>query len=176
MRKLVFPQFSVADFSDEDIAQSLSYISSPKTERGLKIAMAIEGSARKHKDELSPCEFIAFRDSRIEVKLVEHEDGKKLVGPAGFNEICAADGTIYSDVQPSGVYTNINYMRAISMAAAALAEDATEPRQLQVKMIRHLSDLNLELPEAVRQHIERQQKKIGVGGAVFVTVEVRPVG
>jgi O-phosphoseryl-tRNA synthetase len=175
MRKLVFPQFSVADFSDEDIAQSLSYISSPKTERGLKIAVAVEGSARKHKDELSPCEFIAFKDNKIEVKLVEHEHGKKLVGPAGFNEICAADGTIYSDVQPSGVYTNINYMRAISMAAAALAEDATEPRQLQVKMIRHLSDLNLELPEAVRQHIERQQKKIGVGGAVFVTVEVRPV-
>ena len=60
------------------------------------------------------------------------------------------------------------------MAAAAMAEDATEPCQLQVKMIRHLSDLNLELPDAVRQHIERQQKKIGVGGAVFVTVEVRP--
>lgn len=176
IRKLVFPQFSVADFSDEDLAQSLSYISAPKTERGLKIAKAIEGSARKHKDELSPCEFIAFKDNKVEVKLVEREEGKKLLGPAGFNEICVGDGTIYSDLEPSGVYTDINYMRGIAMAAAAMAEDATEPGQLQVKMIRHLSDLNLELPDAVRQHIERQQKKIGVGGAVFVTVEVRPVG
>jgi len=174
IRKLVFPQFSVADFSDEDIAQSLSYISSPKTERGLKIAKAIEGSVRKHKDDLSPCEFMAFKDSHVEVKLVEREEGKKLLGPAGFNEICVGDGTIYSDLEPSGVYTNINYMRGIAMAAAAMAEDATEPGQLQVKMIRHLSDLNLELPDAVRQHIERQQKKIGVGGAVFVTIEVRP--
>jgi len=174
IRKLVFPQFSVADFTDEDIAKALSYISSPKTERGLKIARAVEGSALKHKDELAPCEFIAFKDSKIEVKLVEHEGGKKLVGPAGFNEICVGDGTIYSDLKPSGVYTNINYMRAIAMAAAAMAEDATEPGQLQVKMIRHLSDLNLDLPDAVRQHIERQQKKIGVGGAVFVTIEVRP--
>ncbi len=174
IRKLVFPQFSVADFSDEDLAQSLSYISAPKTERGLKIAKGIEGSARKHKDELSPCEFIAFKDNKVEVKLVEREEGKKLLGPAGFNEICVGDGTIYSDLEPSGVYTGINYMRGIAMAAAAMAEEATEPGQLQVKMIRHLSDLNLELPEAVRQHIERQQKKIGVGGAVFVTVEVRP--
>jgi len=175
IRKLVFPQFSVADFSDEDLARSLSYISSPKTERGLKIAKAIEGSARKHKDELSPCEFIAFKDNKVEVKLVEREEGKKLLGPAGFNEICVGDGTIYSDLQPSGVYTGINYMRGIAMAAAAMTEHATDPGQLQVKMIRHLSDLNLELPDAVRQHIERQQKKIGVGGAVFVTVEVRPV-
>jgi len=60
-------------------------------------------------------------------------------------------------------------------AAAAMAEDAVEPRQLQVKTIRHLSDLNLELPEAVRQHIERQQKKIGVGGAMFVAIQIAPV-
>jgi O-phosphoseryl-tRNA(Cys) synthetase len=45
----------------------------------------------------------------------------------------------------------------------------------QVKMVRHLSDLNLELPDAVRQHIERQQKKIGIGGGMFVTVEIHPI-
>jgi len=175
IRKLMYPQFSVVDFGDAEIAAALSYISAPKTERGLKIAKAIEGSARKHKDEIAPCEFVAFKDNRVEVKLVEREAGKKLVGPAGFNEICAGDGTIYSDLQPSGAYTGINYMRGVAMAAAAMAEDAAEPCQLQVKMIRHLSDLNLELPEAVRQHIERQQKKIGVGGAMFVTVEIAPV-
>ena len=175
IRKLVFPQFSVVDFSDKDIAESLSFISAPKTERGLKIAKAIEGSARKHKDELAPCEFIAFKDNKVEVTLVENEDGKKLIGPAGFNEICVGDGTIYSDIEPSGVYTNINYMRAIAMAAAAMTEDATEPTQFQVKMIRHLSDLNIDIPDAVREHIERQQKKIGVGGAVFLTVAIQPV-
>ena len=175
IRKLVFPQFSVVDFSDKDIAESLTFISAPKTERGLKIAKAIEGSARKHKDELAPCEFIAFKDNKVEVRLVENEEGKKLVGPAGFNEICVGDGTIYSDLEPSGVYTNMNYMRAIAMAAAAMTEDATEPAQLQVKMIRHLSDLNIDMPDAVREHIERQQKKIGVGGAVFITITIQPV-
>lgn len=175
IRRLVYPQFSVVDFSDKDIAESLTFISEPKTDRGLKIASAIEGSARKHKDAPSPCEFVAFRDNRVEVKLVEREEGKKLVGPAGFNEICVGDGTIYSDLEPSGTYTGLNYMRAISMAAAAVAEDATEVIEFHVKMIRHLSDLNLELPDAVRHHIERQQKKIRVGGGVFVTVEIRPL-
>lgn len=176
IRKLVFPQFSIVDFSDEEIARSLSYITKPKTDRGLKIAAAIEGSARKHKDEVAPCEFIAFKDPKVVVRLVEREAGKKLIGPAGFNEICVGDGTIYSDLQPSGTCTDINYMRGIAMAAAAMAESATEPGQLQVKMVRHISDLNLELPDAVRQHIERQQKKIGVGGAIFVTIEIEPVG
>jgi len=175
IRKLVFPQFSVVDFADKDIAEALTPISAPKTERGVKIAKAIEGSARKHKDEIAPCDFVAFKDNKVEVKLVEREAGKKLIGPAGFNEICVADGTIYSDLQPSGIYTGFSYMRAVSLAAAALAEDATEPREYQVKMIRHLSDLNLELPDAVRQHIERQQKKIGIGGGMFVTVAIRPV-
>ena len=175
IRKLVFPQFSVVDFTDNDIAQSLSLIASPKTDRGLKIAKAIEGSARKHKDEIAPCEFIAFKDNKVEVRLIEREAGKKLIGPAGFNEICVGDGTIYSDLEPSGIYTGFNYMRAVSMAAAALAENAVEPRELQVKMARHLSDLNLELPDAVRQHIERQQKKIRIGGGIFVTVDIRPV-
>ncbi len=175
IRKLVFPQFSVVDFADKDISDSLSLIVAPKTERGLKIAKAIEGSARKHKDEIAPCEFIAFKDSKVEVRLIEREAGKKLIGPAGFNEICVGDGTIYSDLEPTGIYTGFNYMRAVSMAAAALAEDATEPREFQVKMVRHLSDLNLELPDAVRQHIERQQKKIRIGGGMFVTIDIRPV-
>jgi len=40
-----------------------------------------------------------------------------------------------------------------------------------VKTIKHLSDLNLQIPEAVREYIERQHKKIGVRGAVFVTIK-----
>ncbi|MBN1152910.1 MAG: O-phosphoserine--tRNA ligase [Dehalococcoidia bacterium] len=175
IRKLVFPQFSVVDFGDKDIAESLAPISAPKTERGMKIARAIEGSARKHKDEIAPCDFIAFRDNKVEVKLVEREAGKKLIGPAGFNELCVADGTIYSDLEPTGTYTGYSYMRGVSLAAAALAESAAEPTEYQVKMIRHLSDVNLELPDAVRQHIERQQKKIGIGGGMFVTVVISPI-
>jgi O-phosphoseryl-tRNA synthetase len=173
MRKLAYPQFAVVEYSDEEIAKSISYIASPQTVRGQGIAMAIEETARKHKDEVAPCEFLAWKDESIEVKVLEKEAGKRLIGPAGFNEICVADGAIYSDVVPSGVCTGINYMRAIAMGAAAAIEKNNDDVTYQVKGIRHLSDLNLEIPESVREHIEGQRKKIGIGGAVFVAIEAK---
>ncbi len=175
MRKLAYPQFSVAEYADEDIAGAITYITSPKTARGKKIAKAIEETAQKCKDEIAPCEFLAWEDDSIQVKVVEKEAGKRLIGPAGFNEICVANGNIYSDVIPSGTYTGINYMRAIAMGAAALIESSDESLTYQVKTIKHLSDLNLQIPEAIREYIEGQQKKIGVGGAVFVTIKSQPI-
>ena len=175
IRKLAYPQFAVVEYSDEEIAKSISYLASPQTARGQGIAWAIEETARKHKDEVAPCEFLAWKDESIEVKVVEREAGKKLIGPAGFNEICVADGAIYSDVVPSGVCTGINYMRAIAMGAAAAIEKNNDNVTYQVKGVRHLSDLNLEIPEPVREHIEGQRKKIGVGGAVFVAIEAKRI-
>jgi len=175
VRRLAYPQFSVTEYSDEEIAKSINYIASPKTARGQKIARAIEETARRYRDEIAPCEFLAWQDKSIEVKVVEKEAGKRLIGPAGFNEICVANGTIYSDIAPSGVHTGINYIHAIAMGAAAAIENSHNNLTYQVKGIRHLSDLNLQIPEYVRQHIEGQQKKIGIGGAVFVNIEIRPV-
>jgi len=175
VRRVAFPQFSTAEFSDEDIAKSITFIASPKTARGRRIARAIEETARKHKDEIAPCEFLAWKDESVEVKVVEEETDKKLIGPAGFNEICVANGVIYSDIVPSGTYTNFNYMQAISMGAAALIESSKESLNYQVKNVRHMSDVNLQLPLSIREYIEGGQKKINVGGAVFVTITSQPV-
>jgi O-phosphoseryl-tRNA synthetase len=172
VRKLAYPQFSITEYSDEEIAESITYVASPQTARGQEIARAIEETARKHKDEIAPCEFLAWKDEFIEVKIVETEAGKRLIGPAGFNEICVAKGAIYSDVMPSGIHTGINYMRAVAMGAAAAIENSTSNLTYRAKGIKHLSDLNLQIPEAIRQHIEGRRKKIGVSGPVFVTIEV----
>ncbi len=172
-RKLAYPQFAIVEYSDEEIARSISYIASPQTARGQQIAKAIEETARKYKDEIAPCDFLAWKDESIQVMVFEKEAGKRLIGPAGFNEICVADGSIYSDVAPSGTYTGMNYMRAIAMGVAAAIENSSDNLTYQVKGIRHLSDLNLEIPEAVRQHIEGQNKRIGVRGAIFVAIEAK---
>jgi O-phosphoseryl-tRNA synthetase len=175
VRKLAYPQFSVTEFSDEEIARSITYMASPTTPRGQQIAEAIEETARRHKDEIAPCEFVAWKDDFIDVRVVEREAGKRLIGPAGFNEICVAGGSIYSDVASSGIHTGINYMRAIAMGAAAAIEGSNDRLTYQVKGTKHLSDLNLQIPRVVREHIEGQQKKIKVGGAVFVTIEAQPI-
>jgi len=176
VRKLAYPQFSIIEYSDEEIATSITYIANPQTARGQEIAREIEDTARRHQDDIAPCEFLAWKDEFIEVKVVEKEAGKRLIGPAGFNEICVADGSIYSDVVPSGIHTGINYMRAIAMGAAAAIESGNGNLIYQVKGIRHLSDLNLQIPEVIREHIEGQQKRIRVAGAVFVTIESKSEG
>ncbi len=176
VRKLAYPQFSIIEYSDEEIAASITYVANPQTTKGQEIARAIEDTARRHKDDIAPCEFLAWKDEFIEVKVTEKEAGKRLVGPAGFNEICVADGSIYSDVVPSGIHTGINYMRATAMGAAAAIERGNGNLTYQVKGISHLSDLNLQIPEGVREHIESQQKKIKVAGAVFVTIESKSAG
>jgi O-phosphoseryl-tRNA synthetase len=171
IRKLVYPQFSVAEFSDEEIAHSISYIASPKTARGKRIAKAIEETARKHRDEIAPGEFVAWEDNLIRVTIVEEEAGKRLIGPAGFNEVCVANSEIYSDLSSSGVYTGINYLRAIAMGVAATLENNPDNLVHQVKLVRHLSDINLQLDEKIRKYMERRQRKIGVGGPVFITIK-----
>jgi O-phosphoseryl-tRNA synthetase len=176
VRKLAYPQFSIIEYSDDEIASSVSYIASPQTSKGQEMARAIEDTARRHRDDIAPCEFLAWKDEFVEVKVTEREAGKRLVGPAAFNEICVADGSIYSDIVPSGIHTGINYVRAIAMGAAAAIERGNGNLTYQVKGIRHLSDLNLQIPEGVRQHIESQQKKIKVAGAAFVTIESKSAG
>ncbi|MFW6150004.1 MAG: O-phosphoserine--tRNA ligase [Chloroflexota bacterium] len=178
VRKVAYPQFAVAEFKDEDIARSVMYIRSPRTSKGKRIARAIEQTARRHGDEVAPCEFVAWQDRSLEVKIVEEEPGQKLIGPAGFNEVCVSDGSIYGDVRPSGVHTGVNYMRALAMGVAGMVEDLDEGEAItyQVKVARHLSDVNLDIPDVVRRHIERQQKRIAVKGAVFLTVKARRLG
>jgi len=173
VRELAYPQFAVTEFSDEEIAKSLAYLAGPRTVRGQKIARAIEETARKHKDEIAPCEFMVWKDRSLEVKIVEKEAGQRLVGPAGFNEICVVNGSIYSDVVPSGVHTGINYMHAIAMGAAAAIENRDSNPTYQVKGAKHLSDLNLQIPEAILRHIEGHNRKIRIRGAVFVTIEAK---
>ena len=126
-------------------------------------------------NQQKPCEFLAWKDASIEVRIIEREAGKRLIGPAAFNEICVADGAIYSDISPSGVYTGINYMHAIAMGAAAAIESGDDNLTYKVKAIKDLSDLNLQIPVTFREYIEGQQKRIGVGGAIFVTIETQRV-
>lgn len=175
VRGLVYSQFSLAKFTDDEIAKAITYMASPETARGKRIAKAIEEAARKHKDEIAPCEFLAWEDDSLRVTIAEKEEGKRLIGPAAFNEICVADGEIYSDLFPSGAYTGINYMRAIAMGVAALIEKSKDSLTYRVRMVKHLSDINLQIQENIREYIEGKQKKIQVGGPVFITIKSQRV-
>jgi len=170
IRGLVYPQFAITEFSDREIARSITYVEKPETDRGKQIARAIEETARRERDATAPCEFMGWEDNKVEVRIVEKEEGKRLIGPAGFNEICVKNGSIYSDLAPSGSYAGVNYMRAISMGAATRIEKAEGEVIYEVKMARALSDINLKIPPDVRLYMQGRHKEFKIGGPVFVTI------
>ncbi len=176
MRKFVFPQFSTAEFTDEDMVKNITYIAEPVTTQGMKIAKAIENTARKHKDAIGPCSFVAFEDNSLRVTIDEKEEGKRLIGPAGFNEICVTNGEIYSALTPTDKYTGISYMHAIARGAAAAIENSHDDLKYQVKVVKHLSDINLQIPLAIREYIEGKQRKIKIGGPVFIEISAQILG
>jgi len=175
IRELVYPQFSMHEYSDEKIAKSISYIREPQTARGKKIAEAIERITRKFKDEVAPCEFTVYEDEKVLVKVVEREEGKRLIGPAGFNEIYVKDGNIGSDPQWEGISTGLNYMRGISTAIAWKIEESLSKNEAfssyRVRLVRSLPDVNLTLPQGLENYLTGNYKEFKIGGPVFVTVE-----
>jgi O-phosphoseryl-tRNA synthetase len=176
IRELVFPQFYRQEFSDQEIAGSLCLIDKPVTAKGKMIAEAIERTAVKHKNQVGPCEFHAWNEEGLEIRIVEKEKNKKLIGPAGFNRITVANGMINSGISPAGALSDFNFMQALSMRAAAIIERSAEvntSETFQVKMAKALSDVNLRLPSAIRQCVEGRQKEIRVRGPVFLTIKYR---
>ena len=175
IRELVYPQFGISEYSDEEIARSITYIHEPQTEKGKKIAESIKKIATKYKNETAPCEFIAYEDDQILVKIIEREKGKKLIGPAGFNEIYVKDGNIYTNTQPQETYTGIDHMRSIAYGIShKIEEDILRNKDYsiyKIKMARSLPDINLKIPENLQDHLTGEHKKIIVGGPIFITVE-----
>ncbi|MCD6092806.1 MAG: O-phosphoserine--tRNA ligase [Candidatus Aenigmarchaeota archaeon] len=181
IRTVVFPQFYLKkEFSDREIAKSIYVIEKPKTETGKEIAKLIEKVSRKYKDRIAPVEFIAWKgeinNKKILVKILESEEGKSLIGPAGFNKIFVKNKSIIGGVKKQGVGTGLNYMAAIANKVAHDIENKNEDFEYKVKIVRSLSDINLAVPKAVGNYIKEKQKKIDIRGPVFVTIRVEMRG
>jgi O-phosphoseryl-tRNA synthetase len=172
VRELVFPQFSAKEFTDEEIANSVSFIEIPKTDRGKSIAAAIESCARIHKDDPSPTEVTAYEDDSVIVKLVEKENGKRLIGPAAFNRVYVKDSSIEGGVEVKGTDTNKTFIDAISKQIAYETEAKHEDTTIKKKIVKSLSNVNLAVPKEINMFITSKNKKIEIFGPVFIEAEV----
>jgi O-phosphoseryl-tRNA synthetase len=175
IRKLAYPQFTLGEYSDEEIAGLVTYIREPQTDKGKIIAEAIEKTAEVHKDETAPCEFTAYEDEEILVKVIEKEKGKKLIGPAGFNRLYIEDGNIYADTKLHKNYIDISHINSIAYRISSNIEDDISGGKThsfyKVKIARSLPDINLKIPEDLQDFLTGVHKKIVVGGPIFITVE-----
>ena len=188
IRELMFPQFYLkSDFSDKKIAKSIYLEKKPETKKGEEIANAIYKTAKKYKNKIGPVEFIAWQgkinDKKIIVKIIETEKGKNLIGPAGFNKISVKDKNIIGSsnfvktssdkLEKQGLDTEFDYMKAIAAKIAYEIENKKNIFTYQVKIVRSLNDINLNIPKPIKNYLKAEHKKIDIRGPVFVTIKVK---
>ncbi len=197
IRAMVYPQFYASwQMSDEEIAGMIKAVEAPLTEEGKMLAKKIVEAGEKHANDTAPCEVVVyegkFLGAEIKVKLAEKEAGKKLLGPAAFNQIYVYGGSIYGlpagspqeefVKQRGGVATGIRYIDAIAQLAACNIEiRATDIEKgnlrgpyycsTRVGMAKSLGDVNLKLEEVALRYVTTYSKSIDVRGPVFMEVE-----
>lgn len=193
VRRLVYPHlYTPVVLSDETIAAMIFISQVPLTEEGRRVSDAVLETARRHADTPSPCEFVAFDGHvggrRVRVRLVEREAGRRLVGPAGFNEIYVLDGNVLAipsagweenevvrSARERGVRTGISFMRAFADLVGRRAEVLAETggtEEIQVKNVKQPSDINVGIEEAARRFITARGKRVDVRGPFFTTAVV----
>ncbi|NOZ77545.1 MAG: O-phosphoserine--tRNA ligase, partial [Euryarchaeota archaeon] len=182
VREMVYPQFYArVDYTDEELAGMLRFKKAPATEEGRALAGKIAEVARAHAGDASPCEVTVYQGDFLGreavVRLVEREEGTRLLGPAALNAVYVRDGTFIGTDRPEEgmTPTGITYIDAVAaLAAAEIEEGAREGRagvSVRVPMVKSLGDINLELDEAALRYIMDRSKKVDVRGPVFTAVE-----
>jgi len=185
VREMVYPQFHPSPLSDREIARGVTLRSEPATVEGRILADAIARVARENAAMIGPCSFVAFEGPlhgvQVRVLVEEQEAGARLLGPACGNEVFAYQGSVlgvpdtpqWAHVRNEGVSCGISFLYAVSMLAAARIEEGAlcrKPVQVQVKMARLPSDVNLRIADYVMRDITGRKKKVDVRGPVFFAV------
>lgn len=187
LRELVYPQFYAEwRMSDQELASLLKINKAPATREGMRIARAILELGEKHASTEGPCEVQVYQGSllgaEVEVKLVEREKGKKLLGPAALNEIYVYDACFYglgagvnNEVKKKGANTGLSYLRGIANLAAHEIERGVKQGKkkitVKVKTVKSLGDVNLALDRAARRYVTANSKTLDIRGPVFVTIK-----
>ncbi len=183
LREMVYPQFYAEwRMSDEELASLLRIDRIPSSKEGREIAEKIIKAAKNHGDEESPCEFLVYSGkifgSEVSVKLVEREKGKKLLGPAAFNEIYILEGSICGNIRAEGASASVRKPKYIdgiaNLAAYEIEKGIAAGRDkivIRVPIVRSLSDINFKLDEVALRYITTYSRSIDIRGPVFITIE-----
>lgn len=175
LRQVHFPELYGRQYTDEEIVESVEMV---KRAENQELVKKIVETAHTYKDAESPCRFTVYEDSRLRIELVEEEENTALIGPAGFNEIYVYKGSIYGvpttsknkkikRILENGVTSHVSYMDAFVNVVVSSLEKGV----YRVGMVKRLSDVNLEIPDHVREFI-RAQGKIDVRGPMFTTIVI----
>lgn len=185
IRELCHPQFFPIRYSDTDLARAVSLAQEPKTPEGKLAVQKIMAVAEENGAAIGPCSFPAFEGMlsgrRIRIFVEEPEEKAKLLGPAALNEVFVYNGAIlgvpdtekFAEVRKNGVPAGISYLFASVSRAIGEIENAARfgtGTEVQVKMARLPSDINLVIEPWAMRYITDNNLKTDVRGPIFLTI------
>lgn len=191
VREMVYPEtYGKWTLSDRDMASVLRINYYPATDEGKELMDHIIDTFKENGNEPSPCEFTAFEGKflgkEIIVKVLEPEEGTKLLGPAAWNKVYINNGDIIGvpikditdekalEALDKGISTEISYMDGIAADAAYKIEEMIVSDKdeviVRVPISRSLSDINLKLEEVALNYITSNNKAIDLRGPIFCTI------
>lgn len=182
IRILEYPHLHKLELGDSQIASMINFIEEPKTQVGKEVAEAVYHGAIKHANEIGLCAFPVWEGEiagkKLKVEVYEHDKGAKLMHPGALNKIWVKDGNIsglpdngFEEMKKGGIDTGIDYLRAIASMVGARVEKG-EKFDLQIKVVKQPSDINLGVDESAWFYITSKNKKIDVRGPVFLDIRV----
>lgn len=192
MRAFVYPLlFEPEAPTDKEIATNLRPEREPSSEEGKVIAEKLIKTAIDNKDKIGPVEFLAYEgdilDVNIKVFVYNWDEGKPMLSFAALNNIFVYDGNIYgiplnqSNLPPQakkvidrGINSNITFLDIVMKGAAAELELAVQEEKeeydTRFRIIKHPSEINLNIPSWIYNFIESHHKTIRIKGPLFFGV------
>jgi len=176
IRELYYPK--KFEFSDLEIAAGIKIDKKPKTKEGKKIAKIIKLGIIENKDLIGIARKKIY-DKDIKIYVSEPEEGKKLLGPGGLNEIYVYNGNIlgvksddkkFEKIIKNGVYV-CSFLDSISNYFAYQIENGKKGR-LTIRYADTLPSINLKLKNEILKYLLDNKKEIKIKSPIFVDIEV----
>ncbi|MGC9310196.1 MAG: O-phosphoserine--tRNA ligase [Candidatus Aenigmatarchaeota archaeon] len=182
IRTLYYPHTFRGEVTDKTIAAEAEFIMEPKTEEGKKLAEIIREGIINHADDIGIVKNPVFEGEisgkPVKVSICEIEEGKKLLGPGGLNDLYAYEGNVvavkpdnpkFAEIEASGIKI-CSFLEALSKEIAARIEEG-ERGMITVKYVDTLPSLNLKLSKEAERYMTDNQKEVKIASPVFVDVE-----
>ncbi len=175
IRELYYPYSYKKELSDKEIASGIKINKKPKTQEGKNISKIILKGIIENKDLIGETRKKVYDKKKIYIS--EPEEGKKLLGPGGLNEIYVYHGDIlavkpgdkkFEEILKNGIRV-CSFLEAISNLFAYKIEKGEKGR-MTIKYADTLPSINLELGKETENFLKN--KKIEIKAPVFVDIEV----
>ncbi len=179
IRELYYPEeYSEAEYSNKEIAEGIEFIKKPTTKEGKKLVNIIKKGILDNQDLIGETKKEIY-SNKVKLSVIEPEEGKKLLGPGGLNELYVYEGNIlaikpgekkFEKIEKEGIRV-CSFIDAISNYFAWLV-DQKKKGKYTIKYSETLPSINLKIRKEIENYITSKNKKIKINAPIFLDFEI----